>query len=285
MIPSPFEYHAPDTIDDALAILAKHGERAKVLGGGHSLIPALKLRLAVPEVVVDLRRIRELASIEAAGDRIRIGALVTHREVAEAPLLRDRAPLLAETARAIGDVQVRNLGTLVGSICHADPAADYPAALLALDAEVEVRGPRGERSVKVDELLQGLFTTGLEPGEIACSVMIPRSRPASAAYLKMRQSASGFALAGVAVQLRIEGGRAVEAAIGITGAAERAFRAHTAEDILRGGDLGDGRLEEAAAGIAGGRELLSDMHASAEYRAHLVEVLALRALRLARSRA
>jgi carbon-monoxide dehydrogenase medium subunit len=285
MIPSPFDYRAPATVDEAVAILAKHGESAKVLSGGHSLIPALKLRLAAPEVVVDLRRIRELASIEAAGDRIRIGALVTHREVAEAPLVRARAPLLAEAARAIGDVQVRNLGTLVGSICHADPAADYPAALLALDAEVVVRGPRGERSMRAAEFLQGLFTTRLGPGEIACSVVIPRARPASAAYLKARQSASGFAIAGVAVQLRVEGGRAVEAAIGVTGAAEKAFRATAAEDILRGGGLDDGRLEEAATGLAGGLDLLSDIHASAEYRRHLVDVLALRALRLARSRA
>jgi carbon-monoxide dehydrogenase medium subunit len=284
MIPSPFEYRAPTTIDEAVAILSKYGENARVLSGGHSLIPALKLRLATPEVVVDLRRIRELASIEAAGDRIRIGALVTHREVAEAPLVRGRAPLLAEAARAIGDVQVRNLGTLVGSVCHADPAADYPAALLALDADVVVRGPRGERTLKTADFIKGLFATGLEAGELACSVVIPRARPASAAYVKVRQSASGFAIAGVAVQLRIEGGRAAEVAIGVTGVAGMPFRAVSAEDILRGGGLDDERLEEAVTGMAGGRELLSDIHASAEYRAHLVDVLAFRALRLARSR-
>ena len=284
MIPSPFEYRAPTTIDEAVAILAKHGENARVLSGGHSLIPALKLRLASPEIVVDLRRIRELASIEAAGDRVRIGALVTHREVAEAPLVRTRASLLAEAARAIGDVQVRNLGTLVGSICHADPAADYPAALLALDAEVTLRGPRGERTLKAGEFFKGLFATRLEPGEVACSVVIPRARPASAAYVKVRQGASGFAIAGVAVQLLIEGERAVEVAIGVTGVAETPFRASAAEDILRGGGLDDDRLEEAVTGLAGGRELLSDIHASAEYRAHLVDVLAFRALRLARAR-
>ena len=284
MIPAAFDYRSPDTIEEALSLLSKYREDAKVLTGGHSLIPALKLRLATPAVVVDLRRIRGLAAIESAGDGVRIGALVTHHEVEASPLIKARCPLLAEAAAAIGDVQVRNVGTLVGAVCHADPAADYPAALLALDAEVAVRGPRGQRSVRVGDFLQGVLATALEPDEIAAAVTIPASRPASSAYLKVRQSASGFAIVGVAAQLQLEGGAARDVAVGVTGIADRAFRAAAVEEALRGKKLTEEAVRQAVTGIAKGRELLSDIHASQEYRAHLAVVYARRAILLAASR-
>ncbi len=287
MIPAAFEYRAPETLEEALDLLSKHREDAKVLAGGHSLIPALKLRLAAPAVVVDLRRIPGLSSIEPAdggGDGFQVGALVTHHEIETSPLVRARCPLLVETAAAIGDVQVRSLGTLAGSVCHADPAADYPAALLALDAHVVIASPRGERSVPVGDFLQGMLETALEPDELVRAVYFTGRCSSSAAYVKMRQSASGFAIAGVAVQLRLEGRRAVEVAVGITGIADRAFRATGAEGALRGAEITPEAVDAAVRGIAAGRELLGDLHASSEYRAHLAEVYARRAILLAASR-
>jgi carbon-monoxide dehydrogenase medium subunit len=288
VIPAAFEYRAPESIDETLALLAKYREDAKVLAGGHSLIPALKLRFASPAVVIDLRRIPDLASIEATeahGGGFEVGALVTHHEVETSPLIHARCPLLAETAAAIGDVQVRNFGTLVGSVCHADPSSDYPAALLALEAEVVIASPRGERSVPVHDFLQGMLETALEPDELARAVRFPASYAATAAYSKMRQSASGFAIAGAAAQLRLEGMRAVDVAVGITGVADRAFRATQVEEALRGAELTSDLVEAAVRGIAAGRELLGDLHASGEYRAHLAEVHARRAILRALSRA
>lgn len=288
MIPAAFEYRSPETIEQALELLEKYREDAKVLSGGHSLIPALKLRLTTPAVVVDLRRIPGLTSMEplpvAEGDGFRIGALVTHHDIEASPLVRARGPLLAEAAGMIGDAQVRNFGTLVGSICNADPAADYPAVLLALQARVVIVSPRGERSVPVGDFLQGCLETALEPDEFVRAVMFPRSSPASAAYLKVRQSASGFAIVGVAAQLRMQGAIAREVDVGVTGIAERAFIATELEDALQGQEITPETVEEAVRGIASGREISSDIHASAEYRAHLAGVYAKRAILLAASR-
>lgn len=285
MIPAAFDYRAPESIREALSLLAKYQDDAKVLSGGHSLIPALKLRLAAPKVVVDLRRIPGLASIEPDQNGVRVGALVTHHQVETSTLVKARCPLLAEAAASIGDVQVRNLGTLVGSVCHADPAADYPAALLALDAEVTIASPRGEKSMPVNDFLQGMLEAALEPNEIVLSLFIPAAHPASSAYLKMRQSASGFAIVGVAAQLKMDGRRAKDLAVGVTGIAERAFRASAAEDVLMGQEITEAAVRDAVRGIAGGRDLLGDIHASAAYRAHLAEVYARRAILLAASRA
>jgi carbon-monoxide dehydrogenase medium subunit len=285
MIPAPFEYRAPESIEEALSLLSKYQEEAKLLSGGHSLIPALKLRLATPKVVIDLGRIAGLSSIDLEGNGVRIGALVTHQQVEASSLVQARCPLLSEAAAEIGDVQVRNLGTLAGSVCHADPAADYPAALLALDAEVTISSPRGEKSVPVGDFLQGMLEAALEPDEIVKSVFIPASHPSSSAYLKMRQSASGFAIVGVAAQLKMEGRRATDLAIGVTGIAERAFRAAGVEEALAGQEIKEENVREAVRGIATGRDLLGDLHASSAYRAELAEVYARRAILLAASRA
>ncbi|MBI4603168.1 MAG: xanthine dehydrogenase family protein subunit M [Planctomycetes bacterium] len=280
MIPA-LEYRTPESLEEALDLLERHGEEAKVLAGGHGLIPALKLRLAAPRVLVDLRRVPGLSSIEPlpeGGDGFVVGALVTHREIEVSPLVRARCPLLAEVAGAIGDAQVRNFGTLAGSLCHADPAADYPAVLLALDAEAVVASRRGERRVSAGELVQGVFETALEPDEIVRSVRFPGPHFAAAAYSKARQAASGFALAGAAAHLKLDGRRATDIAVGITGVAARPFRAAGVEDALRGQELSPEAVEAAVRGLAAGRELTSDIHASAEYRARLAEVHAKRAI-------
>ena len=286
MIPSKFDYHAPTSLDQAYELLDLHGDDAKILTGGHSLTPALKLRLAAPAAVIDLRKVPGLGSISTFSEGVRIGALAVHRAIEYSALIAERCPLLGETAAQIGDVQVRNVGTLVGSICHADPAADYPAALLALDAEVVIGSSQGSRTVAFEDFLEGLFATALEPNEIVREVRIPRAYPATVSYQKMKQSASGFALAGVAVQLTVEGSEIRDASVGVTGAAEYAFRAGSVESRLVGMPGGDeSALRAATKGIVEGRDLLSDIHATAEFRAHLAEVLAARAVLAAAAKA
>src|SRR5436309_2761461 len=197
MYPAQFEYFRPTTIDEAVKLLAQHGEDAKLLAGGHSLIPAMKLRLARPKAVVDLGRISNLSYIREANGRLAIGAMTTHGEIGASSLLRSRCPLLPETASHIGDMQVRNKGTIGGSLAHADPAADWPAAILALDAELEIVGPRGPRTVPAARFFVDLLQTAIGAGEILSEIRVPATRR-SVAYVKTEQKASGFALTGVA---------------------------------------------------------------------------------------
>src|SRR5712692_5396316 len=198
MYPANFDYKRPASVDEAVALLAKHGDDAKLLAGGHSLIPAMKLRLARPAVVVDIGRIANLSYIRESGGAIAIGAMTTHQEIESSKLLRDRSPLLAETAAHIGDMQVRNKGTIGGSLAHADPAADYPAAVLALEAEIRMESESGARTVKASDFFVDLLTTAMKPGEILTRVTIaPPAAGTGAAYLKHPQPASGFAIVGV----------------------------------------------------------------------------------------
>ena len=279
MYAASFDYHRPSTVDEAIALLTKHGDDAKVLAGGHSLIPAMKLRLARPTVVIDIARIANLSDIRPstrsgqAGERIAIGALATHRAVETSALLKSKCPLLAETAAVIGDVQVRNKGTIGGSLVHADPAADYPAAILALDAEIEVAGPRGRRTIRAADFFVDLLQTSLAADEILTEVRVSAT-PRTVAYIKTEQKASGFALAGVAVVVGAEGIR-----IGVTGVAATAYRAAAAEQVLAGqSSPSTETIALAAARAADGVDPLSDIHASAEYRAHLARVNTRRAL-------
>jgi carbon-monoxide dehydrogenase medium subunit len=274
MYAASFDYQRPATIDEAIALLTKHGDDAKVLAGGHSLIPAMKLRLARPTVVIDIARIANLSDIrEAPNGRIAIGALTTHRAVETSALLKSKCPLLPETAAVIGDVQVRNKGTIGGSLVHADPAADYPAAILALDAEIEVAGPRGRRTIRAADFFVDLLQTSLAADEILTEVRVSAT-PRTVAYVKTEQKASGFALAGVAVVVSAEGIR-----IGVTGVAATAYRAAAAEQVLAGQSSPSAEtIALAAARAADGVDPLSDIHASAEYRAHLARVNTRRAL-------
>ena len=280
MYAASFDYQRPATIDEAIALLTKHGDDAKVLAGGHSLIPAMKLRLARPTVVIDIARIANLSDIRESGGRIAIGALTTHRAVETSALLKSKCPLLAETAAVIGDVQVRNKGTIGGSLVHADPAADYPAAILALDAEIEVAGPRGRRTIRAADFFVDLLQTSLAADEILTEVRVSAT-PRTVAYVKTEQKASGFALAGVAVVVGAEGIR-----IGVTGVAATAYRAAAAEQVLAGQSSPSAEtIALAAARAADGVDPLSDIHASAEYRAHLARVNTRRALEKALARA
>ena len=284
MIPSAFEYAAPETLDEALAALRATGGAARPLSGGQSLIPLLKLRLAAPEKLVDLGRIAQLRRIAADADPISIGAFATHAQIEDSAPLRSACPLLAEVAGSIGDRQVRNRGTIGGSLAHADPAADWPAAVLALGAELVAVAPSGSRRViPAREFFKGLMTTALAPGELIVEVRLRRPAPGGAAYQKVRQSASGFALAGVAVVLEYGAGRVcTHAAIGVTGVASRAFRAAAAEKALTGKKLDETSISAAAQLTAKDVQgPLSDLHASGEYRVHLARVHCARALRRA----
>lgn len=284
-MPTDFEYRSPETIEEALELLVKYREDARILSGGHGLIPALKERVVSPAVVIDLCRVPGLDAIEAYEDGgLRIGARVTHRSIESSEVIAVHAPLLAGTASQVGDPQVRNFGTLVGSICHADPAADYPATLLVLEALVVIASPRGERLVPIDAFLQGAQQTALEPDELVIAVDVPRDWPQSAAYVKVPRSASGFALAGVAAQLVIEKDVVSHAALAVTGACERAFLSRElARDLLGHAATGE-RIHQAAQDLCAGLDVIDGPDASAEYRSHLVDVCARRALiRAARS--
>src|SRR5947208_7737399 len=197
MYPAPFDYFRPTSLDEAVQLLAQHGDEAKLLAGGHSLIPAMKLRLAQPKALVDLGRIASLSGIREANGRLVLGAMTTHAEIEASPLVRSKCPLLAEVASHIGDMQVRNKGTIGGSLAHADPAADWPAAVLALDAEIEIAGPGGRRTVKADRFFVELLQTAIGTGEILSEIRVAPT-PRSVAYEKTEQKASGFALCGVA---------------------------------------------------------------------------------------
>ena len=279
MIPANFDYLRPATLDAALAALASMDD-AKVLAGGHSLIPALKLRLAQPRSVIDISRIPGLNYIRATNGQVLIGAMTTHHEIESSELLKEKCPLFPEVAATIGDVQVRNRGTLGGSLVHADPAADWPAAILALDAQMEVAGPEGRRTVQAADFFVEMMQSAVQPNEILIEIRVPVTA-SSVAYVKFAQKASGFAIAGVAA--------IVEAAsksvrIGVTGVATKAFRATAAEDALRGKTLTAANILLAADRADDGVETLNDMHASAEFRAHLTRVHTRRALELAASR-
>src|SRR5437867_1913497 len=219
MIPSNFEYFAPKSVPEALSLLNKYQEDVKVLAGGHSLLPQMKLRLAAPKYVVDIGRIPGLAYIKEADGKISIGALTTHYALESSALLKQKCPLLSETAAAIGDVQVRNRGTIGGSLAHNDPAADWPAAMLALNAELKLIGKSGERVVKAEDFFLDMLTTALQPTELLVEVHVP-AHPShtGSTYLKMHQKASGFAIVGVAARLTVNNSQICQdAAIGITG--------------------------------------------------------------------
>ncbi len=275
MIPANFDYESPRTLSEALDLLASRQE-AKILAGGHSLLPAMKLRLAQPALLVDIGRIGGLSYIRESGDRIAIGAMTTHAEVASSKVLLRSSPLLAQAASHIGDTQVRNRGTIGGSLAQSHPAADYPAAVLALDAEIIAHSRSGERVIPATKLFTGMFSTALRSDEIITEVRVPRTTGEGVTYKKFHHPASGYAVVGVAVRLKTSGAKIESAAVGITGVAEHAYRATAVENALRG-KLASA-IADAAAHAAQGVEVLGDYYASAEYRTHLVTVMVRRTL-------
>ena len=288
MIAQKFSYTAAKSLEEALPLLASG---AKPLAGGMSLIPMMKLRLATPEHLVDLGRLKELNYIRAVDSALHIGATTTHAEIESSSLLRRQCPLLAETAAAIGDVQVRNMGTIGGSVAHADPAADYPAALQALEAKMVLTGTKGERIISAADFFVDAFTTSLEPSEIIREVIVPAEASGTGtSYQKMPQPASGFAIVGVAARVARSGGKISFVRIGVTGLANCSYRAIAAEKALEGKAGSPAEIDAAAAlvvEVSNGKDVdaNSDLHASAEYRRHLAVVHAARALKEALARA
>ncbi|MFZ0640507.1 MAG: xanthine dehydrogenase family protein subunit M [Candidatus Acidiferrales bacterium] len=287
MIPASFEYQAPKTLDDALRLLGRHGDEAKILAGGHSLLPLMKLRLASPRYVIDIGHLRGLDYIREDGDQIAIGALTTHAQVAASELLREKCPLLPETAAEIGDIQVRNRGTIGGSLAHADPAADYPAAILALDAELVVQSGSGKRTIFAAEFFVDLLSTQVRPGEILTEVRVPIRRSGEgSAYRKFHQPASGFATVGAAARLIVsKDGKIQDISLGMTGVGSKAYRASAVEKALRGKKADDDTIAAACAKAAQGIDPLSDIFASSEYRRAMAAVFAHRAISAALARA
>lgn len=280
MIPSDFEYFAPTSLSEAVSLLSRYGEDAKILAGGHSLIPMMKLRLAQPRYIIDIGRIGNLTGIREHGGKISIGPLTTHYAIESSALLAEKCPLLCQTALAIGDVQVRNRGTIGGSISHADPAADWPAALLCLGAELRIVGPSGERWMPIKDFIVDTLTTDLKSDEVLTEIHVAGNPPRTGqCYLKLPQKASGFALVGTAVSLTVSGnGKCEQAAVALTGVASRAYRAEEVSKALVGKKLELQTLAEAARKATAGHEPQGDMHASAEYRAEMAHVYTRRAL-------
>jgi aerobic carbon-monoxide dehydrogenase medium subunit len=287
MIPSAFDYMRPTSLAEATRLLASHADDAKILAGGHSLVPMMKLRLAAPKMLIDIGRLSELSGIHEENGTIVIGACTTHYALETSALLRQRCPLLTETAAAIGDVQVRNRGTIGGSIAHADPAADWPAAVLALDAEITLVHRAGTRTVKAANFFVDLLTTTMASNEILTEIRVPANAPRTgSAYLKVLQPASGFALTGVAAQITLGTNNVLQrVAVGITGVGNKPFRASATESALQGQIATPEALTQAAAHAVEGIDALGDIHASAEYRLHLARVYTKRALQTALARA
>ena len=287
MYPASFEYHAPTTIAEAIALLGRYGDEAKVISGSQSLIPLMKLRLAQPSHLVDLRKVDGLTGVREVQGSLQIGALTTHAALAKSELLRAKLPMAAEAAGQIGDAQVRNLGTIGGSLAHADPSADWPAVLTALDASVVVAGPQGERTLKVEQLILGPLTTALEPGEILTQVRVPLPPARTAgAYEKLPHPASRFAVVGVAAEISLDSRNTVQwSRIAITGLGSKVTRAKGVEAALQGKAADPAAIKSAAARAAEGLELRADLSGSAAYKAQLAAVYTERAVLRAVSRA
>ena len=287
MIPTQFDYVTPATLAEAVSLLAQNPDEAKILAGGHSLIPAMKLRLATPQILIDIGRIKDLAYIREDGDTLRIGAMTTHYQLEASDRLREICPLLPECAAQIGDVQVRNKGTIGGSVAHSDPAADWPAAMIALHAQMIAVSGSGERVIEADDFFVDMLTTALKPSDILREIRIPA--PAGKfghAYLKVPQPASGFAVVGVAVNLtRGENGVCQSASIGVTGAASKAYRANGVEKALVGSALDEHAIAAASQHATDGVSVNGDLYASEAYRRHLAQVYTRRAVQVAASRA
>jgi carbon-monoxide dehydrogenase medium subunit len=282
MYPASFEYFAPATLDEALSILQRYGDEAKVLAGGQSLIPLLKLRFAAPRALVDINRIEGLDEIVAGGESLRIGALVRHRTAERSQALRGRFGVLGDTAPQISDPIVRNLGTVAGSLAHADPQGDWGAALLAAGARLQVQGSDGARVIPLEDFFQGTFTTALEPTEVVVEVLVPDpGERAGGTYLKLERKVGDFATVGVAVQVALENGTVGRAGIGLTGAGATNVRAIEAERALTGATLEDEAIAEAARLAARAAEVRDDERGSAEYKRNVIRIFTERGLRKA----
>jgi aerobic carbon-monoxide dehydrogenase medium subunit len=284
--PAAFEYHAPRTVDEAVGLLAAHGDDAKVLAGGQSLVPLMNMRLARPRVIVDVNRVRGLDGLREARGVLKIGALVRQRAAERSPLVASRCPLLRDALGWVGHPQIRNRGTIGGSVAHADPAAEIPAVLAALGGEVTVRGPKGVRTIRAADLFVTYLTTSIEARELLTEVRIPAlPRGAGWSWMEIARRHGDFALAGAGVVLALRGGVITEARIGLTGVGPAPVRADAAERLLTGSRPSEDLWQHAADAVRSAIEPDGDLHASADYRRHVAGVLTVRALREALGRA
>jgi len=278
MLPSRFEYHRPDSLEEALQLLAEHGDEAKVLAGGQSLIPVMKLRLAAPAHLIDIGRL-DMDSITEADGRLAIGALARHRDLERSDLLKARYPVMAAAAPLISDPIVRNLGTIGGSLCHADPAGDWGSVMLALEASVVLRSGRGEREMPISEFLQDTFTTALEPDEILTEVRVPQPAGSSGGtYLKMERKVGDFATVAAAIHLSLSDGTIERAGIGLTAVGTKNLRPTEAEASLAGAEPTEAAFAEAGRLAAEASSPVTDVRGSAEYKRHIVDVYVRRGL-------
>ncbi|GBD16576.1 Carbon monoxide dehydrogenase medium chain [bacterium HR26] len=286
MYPSAFEYYRPSSVSEAIQLLSQNPD-AKLLAGGHSLIPAMKLRLSSPAALIDITRIPELSGIRDAGDRVIIGATTTYDEVMRSELIQRTLPILPEAIDVIGDLQVRNLGTIGGALAHADPAADLPAVMLALGAELKAVGPSGERTIPADQFFVDLFTTALQPNEVLTEIAIPKpSGRTGMAYEKFANPASGYAVVGAAAVVTLgDDGRVSAARVAVTGAGPYAVRRAETEQALIGQEPTTEVIKQASQRASEGMTFNSDVFASEEYRAHLTRVFVGRAIAKAVQRA
>jgi carbon-monoxide dehydrogenase medium subunit len=284
--PAKFDYHAASTLDEALSLLDQLGDEAKVLAGGQSLIPMMKLRFAVPQALVDINRISGLDHLEQDDGGLRIGALVRHKACEYSPALRERFGVLGDAAPQISDPIVRNLGTVAGSLAHADPQGDWASAMLAADAEVVARSARGERTISVKDLLRGPFETTLEPNEVITEVRVPDPGPRTGGtYMKLERKVGDFATVGVAVQVSLDDGKVGRAGIALTGVGSINFRASSAEEALLGSELDEDAIKGAARLAADAAEPRDDLRGSADFKRNVVRVFTERGLRAAAARA
>jgi aerobic carbon-monoxide dehydrogenase medium subunit len=284
--PAAFDYHAPRTIEEAVGLLAAHGDDAKILAGGQSLVPLMNMRVARPRVIVDINRVRGLTRLDEARGMLRIGAMVRQRAAERAALVASRCPLLRDALLWVGHPQIRNRGTVGGSVAHADPAAELPAVLAALGGEVTVRGPRGSRTIRAAELFVTYLTTSIEPHELLTEVRVPvMPRRAGWAWMEIARRHGDFALAGVGVMLALRGGVIADARIGLTGVGAAPVRAAAAERVLVKRRPSEALWQEAAEAVRAAIDPDGDLHATADYRRHVAGVLTTRALREAHGRA
>jgi carbon-monoxide dehydrogenase medium subunit len=284
MYPAKFEYAAPSSLDEALRLL--QDPEAKILAGGHSLLPLMKLRLAQPRLLVDIGRIPDLNYVRAEDGQVAIGAMATYRQIQSAPEIHQRVPMLAECVHEVGDPQVRARGTLAGALAHADPAGDVPAAVLALGGTVRAVSSSGERDISLDEFFVDMLTTALQEGEIIREVRLQAHQPgAGGAYEKFDQPASHYALTGVAAVVALDGNNIRSVRLGVTGVGPKAYRPTQIEQALAGQPATEDAVRAAVQPIVDGIDVLGDIHASPEYRSHLARVLARRAILKAAERA
>jgi carbon-monoxide dehydrogenase medium subunit len=280
VIPAPFDYEVAESADHAVQLLGQHGEDAKLIAGGHSLLPLMKLRLANPSVLVDIGRLHDLSYVRDDGDHLAIGALTTHEDVHFNDLLNQHCPLLAQTAGEVGDPQVRHRGTIGGSVAHADPASDIPTVLLALDAEMVVQGPGGERRVPASSFWRSIFESDLGVQDLLTEIRVPKVSGAGWSYQKFHPRAQDWAIVGVAALVDEGNGRPARTAVALTNMGEVPLRARSVEQALSGGSDPAAAAEQ----VLDGTSPPNDALASAEYRSHLAKVLTRRAIEEARSR-